>query len=504
MDYDTIKLIGEQCKVLYLPDDKDYVVEGVAGSGKTVEALYRALLLSLVHNENIYIFAFNRNVVEKMKKDKQLIVNALKMKKPDNFKANDLNQASRKIIITTIYSYMRILFGKYMQLGEFGKVPFAFENDERRELIGEIVDKYKYKNPNSILQKRDLDFLNDEIVYLLQNSISDESKYINMDRTGRVGRISKQNDDRKIIYQIFKEYVQRLRNGVYGRSGETYFDYDYIYWYGKEIAEKMKNEDRPKYIIIDEIQDFSPSMLQALNAICLTDEAASKLVLGDLDQNVFGRNITWSSLGINIQGRRDWKIRFTVNYRNKAGVANLAKQMYDKLKRNDKNFDPNMQLRISDKTAITKQVVCSLNDLETIHNIINRSKNKVLIIFFTREDKQHFKEMVGSDVKMDNVDMDTVKRIKGLEYDDVLIYNINGYDKYLVELDDGTQGIGMDFGNDRIEENEFKSLIYVAITRARNSVTFLMDENKIAYEEITGKKLFPENYIDSDSLDWRI
>lgn len=40
------ELIGEQCRILYLPENANQVVLGVAGSGKSVEAAYRAIWIS--------------------------------------------------------------------------------------------------------------------------------------------------------------------------------------------------------------------------------------------------------------------------------------------------------------------------------------------------------------------------------------------------------------------------------------------------------------------------
>ena len=35
------RLVGEQCRILYLPENSNQVILGVAGSGKSVEAAYR-------------------------------------------------------------------------------------------------------------------------------------------------------------------------------------------------------------------------------------------------------------------------------------------------------------------------------------------------------------------------------------------------------------------------------------------------------------------------------
>ena len=42
------KLTGEQTKILYLPDEKNLVILGAAGSGKSLVALYKSVQNKLV------------------------------------------------------------------------------------------------------------------------------------------------------------------------------------------------------------------------------------------------------------------------------------------------------------------------------------------------------------------------------------------------------------------------------------------------------------------------
>ena len=41
------KLTGEQTKILYLPDEKNLVILGAAGSGKSLVALYKSVYLAI-------------------------------------------------------------------------------------------------------------------------------------------------------------------------------------------------------------------------------------------------------------------------------------------------------------------------------------------------------------------------------------------------------------------------------------------------------------------------
>ena len=41
------KLTGEQTKILYLPDEKNLVILGAAGSGKSLVALYKSVYVAI-------------------------------------------------------------------------------------------------------------------------------------------------------------------------------------------------------------------------------------------------------------------------------------------------------------------------------------------------------------------------------------------------------------------------------------------------------------------------
>jgi DNA helicase IV len=73
-----IKLIGEQKKVLFLPPQNPIQIKGVAGSGKTTVALYRAKHLletqsNLFQEAKIVIFTFNKTLAAYIKAVSPLI-----------------------------------------------------------------------------------------------------------------------------------------------------------------------------------------------------------------------------------------------------------------------------------------------------------------------------------------------------------------------------------------------------------------------------------------------
>lgn len=489
-----IKLKGEQCKVLYLPEDRDQVILGVAGGGKSLEALYRAILLSLAHEEPVYLLAFNRNLIKKMNRDMDLIISHLK--KTNFVKVPDaLDKARAKIEIETIYTFMQGLFNEYLKsqqkLAPNQDEVKALTEKQRRELLYLLIDEARQKNEESILSKKDNRFIYDEITFIEQQYV-EEKDYIDIVRTGREGQISKKNGDRKIIYDIFNKYANILRNGYIANTNTgiiKYFDYDFIYWYAYNISKCMSPKEKLKYIIIDEVQDFSPAMLLALDELGSDDSC--KFVLGDLAQNIFGRNSrSWSSLGINVWGRGRKIIKFKVNYRNNASVARLALEIKDKLE--DENEDEVVNPIVADESAPVKQKVYLVN------NDKEKAKEKIRQLAQSNRKLKRQTVLISFGAKLFakefsvNVENMTPRTVKGLEYDDVIIY-FSDYEIFTRELENGEQANYIKFNQLEISEEEFKRQLYVAVTRARNSVTFFGNSKQ--------KELLTR-YIDENSLSW--
>lgn len=62
------RLVGQQCLALYLPDNINYRIIGVAGGGKTLIATYKLLLTYLQNpNKKIVFLTVNTEVNKQIK-----------------------------------------------------------------------------------------------------------------------------------------------------------------------------------------------------------------------------------------------------------------------------------------------------------------------------------------------------------------------------------------------------------------------------------------------------
>ena len=99
MSLKRITLTGEQKKILFLPPTQPIQIKGVAGSGKTTVALYRAKHLldtesNLFQEANVVIFTYNKTLVK--------YISSIKSQIPGGYQENS-NEVNNKPIGMDIY-----------------------------------------------------------------------------------------------------------------------------------------------------------------------------------------------------------------------------------------------------------------------------------------------------------------------------------------------------------------------------------------------------------------
>lgn len=150
------------------------------------------------------------------------------------------------------------------------------------------------------------------IQVVLGQNISDRRTYLSASRLGRGIRLNRRQ--RIDLWKTFERFEElKKANGRY--------------FYKDEIANLVyahltQLEQPPfRHIVLDELQDFSSVDLRVVRA--LAPEASNDLFLvGDPLQNVYGKRINFTSVGINVRGKRSRRLR--INYRTTEQIKRLA------------------------------------------------------------------------------------------------------------------------------------------------------------------------------------
>lgn len=247
-------------------------------------------------------------------------------------------------------------------------------------------------------------------------------------------------------------------------------------------------------VIVDEFQDFSNPELRFLRAL-VEDRENDLFLVGDPFQRVYnGRKINFTSAGINVKGKRSRKLK--VNYRTTEEIKRIAVSVikgekYDDLDSGEENNKGYISLVHGEKPAYkvfetsddeVKHVLEYIAQVEYVFAGKGISMNNVCIASRTKrgykdiQDALHreghkYGVLEGGDVRGDKngVSLCTFHSLKGLEFRIVILVGVN--EQMLPSREAATTEFErMDAAEKKEYLSHIRSLLYVAITRARQNV----------------------------------
>lgn len=437
-----IKPRGKQFEIIDLPLEGHNVVLGSAGSGKSTCALIRANVIAEVKNEKALLLTYNNSLVNYM---------------------NNMNFKNNNITITT---YHKFVVGYLIENGILKRNGIVGSSTVKEKLICEAIKLTAKQYSNISIFNRE-SFIIEEISWMQKVGCLTLDEYETITRHGRgKGRLDRGN--RKYIFYVYQNYINlREKNGYQ-------YDWDDIAYYAnKHIEGKLVKKDY-KHIIIDEGQDFSPTMIRFLVNYVGID--GSIMYLGDAAQQIFGSNGTWISSGLVI--RKAYKLE--QNYRNTKQIEALANE----IRKNIPLSDQEVKLSENSETnGELPQIIKVNSEYEEINYIINKAnqlKNtgNVAIICATKNSCKYvegtFSRKGINYLSIDRnqrsfsgqnaICIGTYHSLKGLEFDNVILYKCT---------DEGFDCSNIDSLDDENKEellNKISKLLYVGVTRAKKGL----------------------------------
>ena len=449
-------LTDQQNDCINFPKDRNLLIRGVAGSGKSLVIVNRALELARQAHKmgvtpRIIVFTYINTLVDYMKETME----------------QDEELGSR-ITISTLdkeiyHLYCNIIGGNTKDL-------YKRHNGELECVINNLKEKY----PNSRFLKKEMEeFLFDEMEWLKQHMIEDLHTYEENPRKGR-GSVHVSKEERRVIFDTYQGYYQLL-----AEKNMANFDVmcNELYKQRNRIPESEKYD----FVFIDEAQDLS------LNKMLIAKEITkeSMTISADFAQKIYNTGFTWKEVGINIRGQASKKLRGT--HRNTKQIALLANSLLEhnsSLQNMSENeyiqpelpdregakpvlvYEPSYGQEEEDVQALIKEIRERRPD-ETVA-VLGRDWNTVKKIKGWMNDNDIIYEEIRNknDYKVltPGVKVVSYHSSKGLEFDIAI----------LPFLDDG---IFPYFGNEETIDdederedlkNQARNLLYVGMTRARS------------------------------------
>lgn len=428
-------------------------VLGGAGTGKTVVAMHRAKWLAQNRfnhpSDRILFTTFTRNLTVDIEANLKTLVPPEVMKRIrvinlDSWVTKFLQQEGIETQI--VYETNEIWEQAYtlapVELG----LPVSFYCEEWKEVV----------QPNQCQTLKD---------------------YLRASRTGRGTRLSRQQ--RQAIWIVFEEYRNLLRERGLREPNDAMQDAIQI------IRTKGIAALPYQSVIVDEAQDMSKIAFELLRAIAGPTKPNDLFIVGDAHQRIYGQTVTLSHCEIDIRGRSK-KLR--LNYRTtdeirKWATAILANLPIDDLDGGMDSLADYRSLMHGDEPIVKgfdkfdeelNYLTHFLTNLqESGHNL-----SGVCMVFRTKKLMEKYQAALNQfpiqQIHRDRPDnpldigirMGTMYRVKGLQFDYILIPGLN-HD--VLPLQTALSDCPDKTSQDRFIAAE-RCLLHVAATRAKKQV----------------------------------
>lgn len=440
--------------------DADYKgtmkVSGGAGTGKTVAALHRLKNLSANPGAKILFTTYTRTLRENLEE----LVTKMGINR-SRYTLSNIDQ----VLVDIAHQY---------SIKEGYKILDYSGNEESLKLWREVLE--------TEVTEFDEKFLYDEYIdVIVYFGNMDAQSYMIQQRIGRTKAITRKQ--RMEIWKLVEKYITLKQERKVVDRLELF----------NETAKYLNDNNIRPYtnVIADEFQDFSNPELKFLRA--LVAEGRNDLFFtGDPMQRIYsGRKINFGAAGINVRGVRSRRLK--INYRTTEPIKKVAVGVIKGLTFEDMD---------GGTESMNGYVSLIHGGEKPIYNIVNNAAEEVAQVIEWINECQH-NNILANDICIaapsmglikdlqsylhtngiaykvlkgttkhgasNGVSLCTLHSLKGLEFKVVVLMGINERNIPSKETE-GYPFIGMDV----LDKKEFlsskRSLLYVAITRARQLV----------------------------------
>jgi hypothetical protein len=427
-------------------------VLGGAGTGKTVVAMHRAVWLARHFKDSpgtpVLFTTFTRTLADDIRAQLAEI-------------ATPAERA--RIEVVNIDQWALNLLRRY------GWRPTPLYDEGRRR---ELWRRALTRAPDTLQQAESFYRAEFERVVLPAGCQSADD-YVQTPRTGRGVPLSRAQ--KRDIWPVFAEYRAQLLAANLREPEEAF----------RDAVTRLRQEPLAlgiKAIVVDEAQDLSAAALELLRA-AVPEGANDLFVVGDAHQRIYRHKVVLSRVGIRITGRSR---RLRINYRTtdeirRWAVAQLANCTIDDLDGQPDTLmgykslthgEAPLLLTSESRAEERKALLDALTKLDAS----GVARRNTCLVVRRNEDVNEYADWlrsegfdvlvltreVGDDDERAGMRIATMHRVKGLEFDAVVVAGYVGAERYAdMFAGDGDAGVLVDTLTSE------RSLLHVAATRAK-------------------------------------
>ena len=454
-------IFSNEQKSIFEYDKNDVIqVNGSPGSGKTLVAIKKAILLAKKYDKKVLFLYYNKSLGYEIRRlfgtfdEYSLLKNKIVIDHIDNYIKNCLTSPALREKLKEIK-------------GRKNKYPKnKFDRESRMSLA---IDEYKKHNKNSSFYRMDRDFLLSEIDWL-RNCDFTKEEYLKNKRLER-GSLKKIDLSQKQEVLDILGYYRKVENEVeYFQDYHDYMISALYYLRRKDLF--LDEQNYFDHIIIDEAQDFSKLHLEFIKLISNIDNNTESSITFFMDINqtiniekAWCLNNERNLEDANFEIKEENVLYLNRCYRNVEEIYSAAEKLLDNNCYKSSNISIDERgikpLRLKSRTLEEE-----INNVITIIDIlVNKYQYEysdfTIISQFTTNLEEKLKNKFPITTKNENsnsINLTTFYSAKGIESKVVFILGLN--DEYFP-----SKKIFPLKSNDEIIE-EGKKLLFVAMTRA--------------------------------------
>lgn len=432
-------------------------VLGGAGTGKTVAAMHRAKWLAENRftgpNDRILFTTFSRNLAEDIKQNLAKICSS---------------EAMKRIEVVNIDRWVH---GFLRQHGYEREIIYGSRIRDLWEKVLQLIPS-ELNLPES--------FYREEWDTVIQpQGVQSLEQYWKASRIGRGTKLNRMQ--RKHVWRVFEEYRLNLNKERLAEVDDAMRDAEAILQANPRLVSY-------KAIIVDEAQDMGMSAFRLIRKLTGADDSKNNLfIVGDGHQRIYNRKVVLSRAGIKITGRsRKLRINYRTTEENrKWAVCILEGASVDDLDGSIDNqagykslthgIPPSINSFASfkDEVAFLLELISKLQQQgELLQDTCLVARTKKLLDQYESALHEHgihtyrIKRGEAENRMAEGLRLATMHRVKGLEFDRIIIAAVNDGvlpDQWLL---DTTSDPAVRKDTEFME----RALLYVAATRAKKEV----------------------------------
>jgi mRNA-degrading endonuclease RelE of RelBE toxin-antitoxin system len=455
----------EQWRVFLHPSQRKLVqntwngparVLGGAGTGKTVVAMHRARWLATNvftgEHDRVLFTTFTRNLAADIR---------------ENLKKLCSDEAMRRIEVVNLDRWVSEFLKKQ---GYSNKVVYGHKTQEFWGRAMALAPSEPVLPPSFYREEWD--------AVVQPQSVASLQAYMKASRLGRGVRLNRAQ--RKQVWPVFEEYRLLLQGKGLIEGVDAIRD-------ARGILESKGNILPYKAIVVDEAQDMGMQAFQLIRAMLPADEEKPNIfIVGDAHQRIYRHKVVLSKCGINIRGRSR---RLRINYRTTDETRRWAVSLLEGIKVDDldggEDSSRGYKALLRGPEPVIKNFATFQKEVDGIvaylrsHEGGEEALASTCLVTRTNEALDQYeagltaagiacyrvKRTEADDRQAKGVRLATMHRVKGLEFDRMIIAQVNqGIVPLAVAKNTQDPTVA------RSHEVHERSLLYVAATRAKKEV----------------------------------